>query len=60
MDAVFDLRAHEVSEIWASLLHTFTKEGLLQLPGSGVCVALASYPGHTPPKEYFSGGVAWG
>ena len=33
MDAVFELRAHEASEIWASLPHNFTKEGLLQLPG---------------------------
>ena len=33
MDVVFELRAHEASEIWTSLPHTFTKEGLLQLPG---------------------------
>ena len=33
MDVVFELRAHEASEIWASLPHIFTKEGLLQLPG---------------------------
>ena len=33
MDSVFELRAHKVSEIWASLPHIFTKEGLLQLPG---------------------------
>ena len=33
MDAVFELRAHEASEIWTSLPHTFAKEGLLQLPG---------------------------
>ena len=33
MHAVFELRAHEASEIWTSLPHTFTKEGLLQLPG---------------------------
>ena len=33
MHAVFELRAHEASEIWTSLTHTFTKEGLLQLPG---------------------------
>ena len=32
MDAVFELRVHETSEIWESLPHTFTKEGLLQLP----------------------------
>ena len=35
MDAVFELVAHEESEIWTSLPHSFTKEGLLQLP---VCV----------------------
>ena len=33
MHAVFELSAHEASEIWTSLPHTFTKEGLLQLPG---------------------------
>ena len=33
MDAVFKLKVHEASEIWTSLPHTFTKEGLLQLPG---------------------------
>ena len=33
MDAVFELLAHEESEIWTSLPHSFTKEGLLQLPG---------------------------
>ena len=33
MHAVFELKAHEASEIWTSLPHTFTKEGLLQLPG---------------------------
>ena len=33
MYAVFELKAHEASEIWTSLPHTFTKEGLLQLPG---------------------------
>ena len=33
VDAVFELRMHEASEIWTSLPHTFTKKGLLQLPG---------------------------
>ena len=33
MHAIFELKAHEASEIWTSLPHTFTKEGLLQLPG---------------------------
>ena len=33
MDAVFELVAHEELEIWTSLPHSFTKEGLLQLPG---------------------------
>ena len=28
-----NFKAHEASEIWTSLSHTFTKEGLLQLPG---------------------------
>ena len=32
-DAVFELVAHEESESWTSLPHSFTKEGLLQLPG---------------------------
>ena len=32
MHAVFELKAHKASEIWTSLPHTFTKEGLLQLP----------------------------
>ena len=32
MHAVFELKAHEASEIWTGLPHTFTKEGLLQLP----------------------------
>ena len=32
MLAVFELRAHEASEIWTSLPYNFTKEGLLQLP----------------------------
>ena len=32
MDAVFELVAHEESEIWASIPHSFTKEDLLQLP----------------------------
>ena len=32
-DAVFELRAHEASEIWAGLPHIFAKKGLLQLPG---------------------------
>ena len=31
MDVVFELGAHEASEIWTSLPHSFTKEGLLQL-----------------------------
>ena len=31
--AVFELRAHEASEIWTCLPYNFTKEGLLQLPG---------------------------
>ena len=29
MDAVFKLMAHEKCEIWTSLPHSFTKEGLL-------------------------------
>ena len=33
MDAVFELVAHEESESWTSLPHSFTKEGLLQLLG---------------------------
>ena len=33
MDAVFELKAHEVSKNWASLPHIFTKEGLPQFPG---------------------------
>ena len=33
MHAVFDLIAHEELENWASLSHSFTKQGLLQLPG---------------------------
>ena len=32
MDAAFELVVHEESEIWTHLLHSFTKEGLLQLP----------------------------
>ena len=28
MDAIFETRAHETLEIWASLPHAFTKEGL--------------------------------
>ena len=33
-DAVFELVAHEESESWTSLPHSFTKEGqVLQLPG---------------------------
>ena len=32
-DAVFELVVHEESESWTSLPHSFTKEGLLQLPG---------------------------
>ena len=32
-DAVFQLVTHEGSESWTSLPHSFTKEGLLQLPG---------------------------
>ena len=32
-DAVFELVEHEESESWISLAHSFTKEGLLQLPG---------------------------
>ena len=28
-----NLKPHEASEIWTGLPHTFTKEGLLQLPG---------------------------
>ena len=31
MDAVFELVAHEESESWTSLPHSFTKESLLQL-----------------------------
>ena len=31
MHAVFELRAHEASEMWTRLPHTFTKEGLVQL-----------------------------
>ena len=31
--AVFKPKTHEASEIWTSLPHTFTKAGLLQLPG---------------------------
>ena len=31
--AIFELVEHEESEIWTSLLHSFTKGGLLQLPG---------------------------
>ena len=33
IDAVFELVAHEESDSWTSLPHSFTKEGLLQLPG---------------------------
>ena len=33
MEAIFELVANEESEIWTSLPHSFTKEGLLQLPG---------------------------
>ena len=33
MCAVFKLLAHEESEIYTSRLHSFIKEGLLQLPG---------------------------
>ena len=33
MHAIFKLKAHEASEIWTGLPHTFTKEGLLQLSG---------------------------
>ena len=33
VDAVFELGVHEASEIWTGLPHTFTKKGLLQLPG---------------------------
>ena len=33
MDAIFKLVVHEKSEIWTSLPHSFTKGGLLQLPG---------------------------
>ena len=33
VDAVLELRVDKASEIWTSLLHNFTKEGLLQLPG---------------------------
>ena len=33
MDTLFELKAHEASENWASLPNIFTKEGLLQLPG---------------------------
>ena len=36
MDAVFELVAHEESEIWIRLSHNFIKEGL-----SRVCVASA-------------------
>ena len=32
MDAVFELVAHEESEIWTSLPHNFTNEDLPQLP----------------------------
>ena len=32
MDAVFELVAQEESETWINLPHSFTKEGLLQLP----------------------------
>ena len=32
MDAVFELVAHKESDSWTSLLHSFTEEGLLQLP----------------------------
>ena len=32
-DAVFEVVAHEESESWTRLPHSFTKEGLLQLPG---------------------------
>ena len=33
MHAVFELKEHEASEFRTSLPHTFTDEGLLQLPG---------------------------
>ena len=33
MHAVFDLIAYEELENWASLSHSFTEQGLLQLPG---------------------------
>ena len=33
MDAVFKPAVFKESEMWTSLLHSFTKEGLLQLPG---------------------------
>ena len=39
MDAVFKLVVHEESEICTSLIHSFTKASLLQLPQvSTVCV----------------------
>ena len=33
IDAVFELVAHEESEIWTSVSYSFTKEGILQLSG---------------------------
>ena len=33
MDAILELVAHKESEIWTCLLHSFSKEGLIQLPG---------------------------
>ena len=33
MHAIFELVAHKQSKIWTSLLHSFAKGGLLQLPG---------------------------
>ena len=33
IDVVFELVIHKESEIWTSVSHSFTKAGLLQLPG---------------------------
>ena len=33
MDVFFELMVHEELEVWASLLHSFTKGGLVKLPG---------------------------
>ena len=39
IDSVFKLVAHKESEVWTSPSHSFTKEGLLQLPGRRMYMA---------------------